>query len=167
MIASKGPNWWVKIADFGISKRATEGITALRTQTGTPAFAAPEVLGFLQYGDESDNSYTNAVDIWSLGVITFLILTGETLFKDQRRLGQYVAGIFSFPSETLYEKEISAPGCELIQSMMAPKSCDRPGETDCLQHFWLQSLGNSVQAKRYEITSERSEDYQLKSLALL
>ena len=59
----KGPDWWVKIADFGISKRATEGLTALRTEIGTPAFTAPEVDGLLQIGEGSDESYTHAVDI--------------------------------------------------------------------------------------------------------
>lgn len=93
----RGPDWWVKIADFGISKRATEGLTVLRILTGTPAFTAPEVLGFIQSSDRSEDAYTNAVDIWSLGVVTFLILTGKTLFKDQRRLSQYVGGSFRSP----------------------------------------------------------------------
>ena len=112
----------MKIADFGISKRATEELTALRTLTGTPAFAAPEVLGFTQ-----SDWYTNAVDIWSLGMITFLILTRETLFKDQRRLGQYVAGRFLFPSNALFANNVSKQGCEFVRSLMALKSEDRPG----------------------------------------
>ncbi|KAL9131407.1 MAG: hypothetical protein Q9217_000675 [Psora testacea] len=87
LVVCEGPDWWVKIADFGISKRASEGLTKLRTRTGTPAFAAPEVLGYFRPGDTSDDdSYTNAVDIWSLSVITFLILTGKTLFENPRRL---------------------------------------------------------------------------------
>ncbi|MCJ1424382.1 hypothetical protein MMC29_002270 [Sticta canariensis] len=86
LIVCKGPDWWVKIADFGISKRATEGHTVLRTQIGTPAFAAPEVLGCFQLDDTSIDSYTNAVDIWSLGVMIFRILTSKPPFKDQHRL---------------------------------------------------------------------------------
>jgi serine/threonine protein kinase len=140
LVVCKGPDWWVKIADFGISKRAIEGFTALRTLTGTPAFAAPEILGFIQSGNRSDDSYTNAVDIWSLGVITFLILTGETLFKDQRRLGQYVAGTFTFPSHTLSAKQVGGQGCAFVRSLMAPKSEDRPGAKESLQHPWLDCL---------------------------
>ena len=131
----KRPDWWVKIADFGISKHATEELTALRTLTGTPAFAAPEILGFT----ESD-SYTNAVDIWSLGVIAFLILTGETLFKDQRRLGQYVMGSFTFPSDILFANKVSGGGCEFVRNLMAPKSEDRPRAAECLQNPWLVCL---------------------------
>jgi serine/threonine protein kinase len=140
----KGPDWWVKIADFGISKRATEGLTALRTLTGTPAFAAPEILGFIQSGERFDDSYTNAVDIWSLGVITFLILTGETLFQDQRRLGQYVRGTFTFPSHTLSSKQVSGQGCAFVRSLMAPKPEDRPAAKESLQQSWLCCLTESA-----------------------
>jgi serine/threonine protein kinase len=75
---SKGPQWWVKIADFGISKRAVEGLTGLHTLTGTQGFTAPEVLGYGPINDPPDILYTNAVDIWSTGVIALLVLTGET-----------------------------------------------------------------------------------------
>lgn len=147
----KGPDWWVKIADFGISKRTIEGLTALRTLTGTPAFTAPEILGFCQPGDRSNDTYTNAVDIWSLGVITYLILTGETLFKDQRRLGQYVAGSFTFPSDIFLANKVSGRGCDFVGSLMAPKSEDRPGAKECLQHPWLDCFieGAVPETQRY------------------
>ncbi|MCJ1241142.1 hypothetical protein MMC14_009146 [Varicellaria rhodocarpa] len=112
------------IADFGISKREIEGLTVFHTVTGTPAFTAPEVLGFVQPDDRLNDSYTNAIDIWSLGVITLLILTGEILFKDQRRLGQYISGNFKFPSGVL----------------LANKSKDRPRAKECLEHPWLDCL---------------------------
>jgi serine/threonine protein kinase len=152
---SKRPDWWVKIADFGISKRATEELTALRTLTGTPAFAAPEVLGFIQ-----SDSYTNAVDIWSLGVITFLILTGETLFKDQRRLGQYVAGRFAFPSDVLLANNVSGQGCEFVRSLMAPKPEDRPGAKESLQNPWLGCLAGlaALESPRYCVLQRGSSD---------
>ncbi|KAL9626773.1 MAG: hypothetical protein Q9164_007797 [Protoblastenia rupestris] len=140
LVVHIGPDWWVKIADFGITKRATEGLTALRTRTGTPAFTAPEVLGFFQPGDELNNSYTNAVDVWSLGVITFLILTGETLFKDQRLLGRYVMGNFTFPSSFLLANKVSEEGHDFVKRLMAPKSEDRPRAVECLQHSWLHCL---------------------------
>ena len=150
MIVRKGPDWWVKIADFGISKRATEGLTALRTRTGTPAFTAPEVLGYLQLGNASIDSYTNAVDIWSVGVITFLILTGETLFKDPSRLNQYVAGSFTFASDILFSKKVSARGCDFVTSLMAPKPEDRPGVKQCIQHPWLPCLTEASETQRYD-----------------
>jgi serine/threonine protein kinase len=157
----KGPDWWVKIADFGISKRATEGLTALRTQIGSPAFAAPEVLGFVQSGNELEDSYTNTVDIWSLGVITFLILTGETLFSNPRRLGRYVSGSFQFPSDVLITNKVSEDGCEFVKRLMAAKSEDRPKAKECLEHPWLDCLTEEVahETQRYYTSSAPLESF--------
>lgn len=158
LVVCKGPEWWVKIADFGISKRAIEGLTALRTLAGTPAFAAPEVLGFFQSGDR-DYSYTNSVDMWSLSVITFLILTGETLFRDQRRLGQYVAGRFAFPSDSLFANNVSKEGHDFIRTLMTPNPENRPDSRSSLQHPWFGCLTEPAAPGTHRITdaSERPE----------
>ena len=149
LVVSKGPKWWVKIADFGISKRAIEGKTVLQTLAGTPAFAAPEVLGFFQPGKSPDRSYTNAVDIWSLAVIGFLILTGEAIFKDSRRLNQYVDGSFLFPSKALLDKEVSPQGCDFLKCLMAPTADDRPTAEESTQHPWLLTLKETSEIRRY------------------
>ena len=141
----------MKIADFGISKRAKDGLTALRTQTGTPGFAAPEILGLTPLDDETDDSYTTAVDIWSLGAIAYFVLTGETLFKDQRRLLKYVSGTFQFPMDPLLAKSVSAQGRDFIKHAMAPFAKDRPGARECLQHHW----GLSVSGDNADIESQR------------
>lgn len=149
LVVCKGPDWWVKIADFGISKRATEGLTVLHTQTGTPAFAAPEVLGYFQPNGTSNDSYTNAVDIWSLGVIVFLILTSKALFNDQRRLGQYVAGSFPFPLNVLLANKVSSQGCDFVRSLLASKSEDRPTVKECLHSPWLHYFTEALKTQRY------------------
>jgi serine/threonine protein kinase len=150
LVKTKGPRWWVKIADFGISKRAVEGITALRTLAGTPAFTAPEVLGF-EYrsgsgsiNDALGDSYTNAVDIWSTGVITFLILTGETYFKDPRRLGQYAARTIGFPLDALHARSTSDLGCDFTKTLMAATPQHRPTVKQALQHPWLIDLNRTA-----------------------
>ncbi|KAI4215457.1 MAG: hypothetical protein LQ351_001926 [Letrouitia transgressa] len=148
LVVREGPDWWVKIADFGISKRATEGLTALRTMTGTPAFTAPEVFPFFRTADASNDSYTNAVDIWSLGVITFLILTGETLFGDPRRLDQYVKGSFTFPLNILLATKVSEQGCNFVRSLMTPKPEDRPKVKECLRHPWIHHLTETLETER-------------------
>ena len=120
----------------------------LRTQIGTPAFAAPEVLGCFQFDDPSIDSYTNAVDIWSLGVMIFLILTGKPPFKDQRCLGQYVAGSFTFPLELLIAKNVSTQGCAFVRSLLASRSEDRPTVKECLHFPWLHTLGGALENQR-------------------
>ena len=59
MVVTKGPNWFVKIADFGISRRRHQDVTTLLTlKRGTLGFAAPEALD-----DESDVTYSFSVDM--------------------------------------------------------------------------------------------------------
>ena len=67
----------MKIADFGISKRAQAGDETLRTLVYSPHYVAPEVL-------VDDSSYTRAVDVWSIGTIAFCLLTGEKTLLERR-----------------------------------------------------------------------------------
>ncbi|KAI2661911.1 Calcium/calmodulin-dependent protein kinase type 1B [Labeo rohita] len=62
----------IVISDFGLSKMEEEG--ALSTACGTPAYVAPELLQQKTYGKE--------VDIWAIGVITFILLCGYPPFYD-------------------------------------------------------------------------------------
>jgi serine/threonine protein kinase len=141
----------VKIADFGISKRVTEGLTALRTITGTLEFAAPELLGFRSVNDQADRSYTNAVDIWSTGAITYLILTGENFFHDLSRLGKYTAGVTSFPLGKLLARRVSESGCDFVKSLMAPNPQERLTVNDSLQHPWVHVESMNPGSRRYEV----------------
>ncbi|KAI5843084.1 kinase-like domain-containing protein, partial [Morchella snyderi] len=80
LIASCDP-LHVKIADFGIAK--IEMDTVLRTQIGTHGYFAPEIMPMIRYeikGFEPSTRYTNAVDIWALGVLLHEMLTSEIPF---------------------------------------------------------------------------------------
>lgn len=63
----------VKLIDFGLSNYAEEGVLR-STFCGSPAYAAPEIL----LGKEYDGY---EVDIWSLGVVLYSMVTGEFPFK--------------------------------------------------------------------------------------
>lgn len=68
----------VKIADFGFAKKLTVGY--LKTRCGTPAYVAPEICVGIPY--------TKSVDVWSCGVILFLLLSGNIPFSSGRKHGQ-------------------------------------------------------------------------------
>mmetsp|Transcript_30832 Transcript_30832/g.72349 ORF Transcript_30832/g.72349 Transcript_30832/m.72349 type:complete len:217 (-) Transcript_30832:137-787(-) len=78
----------IKLADFGFAKSCPND-HSLRTQCGTPGYVAPEILEGVAYGTKSD--------LWSLGVIMYILLGGYPPFtgKDNRemfrkiRKGQY------------------------------------------------------------------------------
>jgi calcium/calmodulin-dependent protein kinase I len=60
----------IKIADFGFSKDFTDD--KLQTSCGSPGYVAPEVL--------TSESYDKSVDMWSLGVIIYILLCGYPPF---------------------------------------------------------------------------------------
>jgi serine/threonine protein kinase len=64
----------VKLTDFGFSNRFSPG-TKLLTSCGSLAYSAPEIL----LGDPYD---APAIDIWSLGVILFMLVTGRAPFQE-------------------------------------------------------------------------------------
>ncbi|KAH9642914.1 hypothetical protein HF086_011271 [Spodoptera exigua] len=63
----------IMISDFGLSKIEDSGIMA--TACGTPGYVAPEVLAQKPYG--------KAVDVWSIGVISYILLCGYPPFYDE------------------------------------------------------------------------------------
>lgn len=117
-------------------------MTSLRTVTGTPAFTAPEVLGYGDIDDDTYASYTNAVDIWAVGVIAFLILTGETLFRDRRRLASYANQKMEFPIDTLDRLSIGEDAINFVRISMAPKPQHRPNAKESLDHPWFQEMSD-------------------------
>ena len=63
----------IMISDFGLSKMEESGVMA--TACGTPGYVAPEVLAQKPYG--------KAVDVWSIGVISYILLCGYPPFYDE------------------------------------------------------------------------------------
>ena len=107
----------VVIADFGLAKRCREKTTSSQkvvssdgeylphakgvddSAVGTPVYAAPEVV--------EQKSYGAAVDMWSLGVITYILVTGampRDLWKAALKLGKVTKEDFGFDC---YEWDLS------------------------------------------------------------
>jgi serine/threonine protein kinase len=65
-----------QIADFGFAKRCT-GPKCLSTQCGTPGYVAPEIL--------NGKPYDFSADMWSFGVIMYIILGGYPPFYEDNQ----------------------------------------------------------------------------------
>lgn len=82
----------VKIIDFGLSRHDDTHLGIMQTKVGTPYYVAPEVLR---------REYTNSCDIWSIGVITYILLCGYPPFygdSDTQIFESVRVGRFDFPS---------------------------------------------------------------------
>lgn len=143
MVVNKGPDWFVKIADFGISKRRQQDVTTLHTlQRGTFGFAAPEVFGFARH-----SPYTFSVDMWSLGAVAYRMLTNATPFPTMADISEYVFQQIEFPTALLETHQVSKTGVDLILALMASNPKDRLTAVSAGRHEWLsgRSADSSTQ----------------------
>ena len=116
----------VKIADFGLSNIMKDGIY-LYSSCGTLDFAAPELIK----GSHYDGMF---VDIWSLGVILFMLLTGNLPFADNHRRRMCVRIMnakYEMP-ETL-DNEAK----DLIYRMLQVDPLNRITIPEIKQHAWF------------------------------
>jgi len=100
----------IMISDFGLSKIAGEGST-MKTACGTPGYVAPEVL--------KQRPYTKAVDVWSIGVIAYILLCGYPPFyeeNDQKLFEQILKADYEFDSP--YWDDISQAAKNFISQLM-------------------------------------------------
>ncbi|GAA6013598.1 hypothetical protein JCM11491_002720 [Sporobolomyces phaffii] len=117
----------VKIADFGLSNIMRDG-DFLKTSCGSPNYAAPEVIsGKLYAGPE--------IDIWSCGVILFVMLCGRLPFDDDHiplLFKKINGGIFSLPPF------LSAEARSLLTKMLTVDSNKRIKLHEIRQLAWFQ-----------------------------
>lgn len=121
----------IKIIDYGLAKVNDD---AMRTPCGTPGYVAPEILSDKEYGKE--------VDMWSLGVILYILLCGFPPFYDNsgnlRNLySQIKKGRFSFPSP--YWDNISDGAKDLIKRLLTVNPKRRYDGDQVLKHPWIQT----------------------------
>lgn len=162
LIASISP-LWVKITDFGVSKRWAG--TALRTQCGTAVYQAPELIGLLPKRMKTEGqNYSWSVDIWALGAIIHEVLTSQIAFLeigetmggftgdsmdtepsiDGELMLDYCAGRVAFPIASLTMQGVSANGIEFVKSLMAPNPKERASAADALQSVWFAGMASSA-----------------------
>lgn len=148
---------WVKITDFGISKRTKD--TLLRTSCGTSGYLAPELLGIFP----GKRTFTHALDIWSLGTMVYEMCTSIKPFHcledcaetnasvdtglenfveepliDMESLIEYCKGSIDLPSKALEEVKMSVEGISFIKSLLAGIPEDRATADCALKSPWLK-----------------------------
>eukprot|EP01106_Pelomyxa_sp_JSP_P001973 TRINITY_DN12_c0_g1_i2.p1 TRINITY_DN12_c0_g1~~TRINITY_DN12_c0_g1_i2.p1 ORF type:complete len:215 (-),score=54.23 TRINITY_DN12_c0_g1_i2:52-696(-) len=120
----------VKIADFGLSKDFSMA-SVMHTCCGSPSYVAPEVLA-------GADAYDTECDIWSIGVITYVLVSGYLPFfaDTQQELFEHIMkGAFEF-SQPVWA-EVSAEAKAFIKYTLTLDKTKRPSALDCLKHPWI------------------------------
>ncbi|KYQ48729.1 Serine/threonine-protein kinase 17B [Trachymyrmex zeteki] len=123
------PDCDVKLCDFEISRVILEG-TEVREILGTPDYVAPEILHY--------EPITLAADMWSLGVTTYVLLTGFSPFggeTDQETFQNISLGEVDFPEE-LFE-DVSVQAKDFVAKLLVLDPSARMTAKQCLRHDWL------------------------------
>lgn len=119
----------LKLIDFGFAK-FWDGQRGLLTQScGTPSYVAPEVL---------KKNYTEKADLWSLGVIVYMLLTGRALFvgETDREVLKRVKSFQPHWSRTFFEP-LSQEAKNFVKSLIVQDPADRMSAQQALDHPWL------------------------------
>ena len=125
----------IKISDFGLSnlsRKFKEGPNLQHTTCGTINYIAPEVIKNTSYDGQK-------ADIWSCGVILFLMLTGELPFEDnkawvQKLLEKIVLGDFNYKGK----RNISSAAKDLIKGILDTNPRKRYTIEDIKKDKWFK-----------------------------
>ncbi|XP_047513570.1 MAP kinase-activated protein kinase 2 isoform X2 [Pieris napi] len=140
------PNAILKLTDFGFAKQTLNHTDTLQTPCYTPYYVAPEVLG--------PEKYDKSCDIWSLGVVMYILLCGFPPFysnhglaispgmKKRIRLGQY-----DFPEPEW--SNVSSDAKNLIRGMLSVDPAKRLTIQQVMASPWIRQYTQVPQTPLY------------------
>ncbi|KAK6118057.1 hypothetical protein DH2020_048222 [Rehmannia glutinosa] len=131
LLSTKSSSSPIKLADFGLATYIRPG-QSLHGTVGSPFYIAPEVLA---------GGYDQAADVWSAGVILYILLSGIPPFwgKTKSRIFDAVrAADLRFPSNPW--DFISDSAKELIKGMLCTDTSRRLTAQQVLEHSWVRDI---------------------------
>ncbi|UJR07658.1 hypothetical protein I4U23_011945 [Adineta vaga] len=137
----------IKIIDFGLARKF-DPTKQLKVLFGTPEFVAPEVINFDRVGF--------GTDMWSVGVICYVLLTGLSPFMGENDNDTY-ANInrvqYDFDDEAF--TDISDEAKDFISKLLIKNKDKRLQAKQCLAHPWLSRRPKSVATPNDDETAEK------------
>ncbi|KAL4669165.1 hypothetical protein H8959_007719 [Pygathrix nigripes] len=129
LLTSESPLGDIKIVDFGLS-RILKNSEELREIMGTPEYVAPEILSY--------DPISMATDMWSIGVLTYVMLTGISPFlgNDKQETFLNISQMNLSYSEEEFDV-LSESAVDFIRTLLVKKPEDRATAEECLKHPWL------------------------------
>jgi len=123
----------IKVMDFGLAT-CKDSSTMIENICGTPFYMAPEVVDNLGYSQQCD--------IWSIGVMMYLLLVGYKKECEVELLQMISNRKIEFPDE--YWKDISIGAKNLVENLLKFDPAQRITAKEILQHPWIKGVENGV-----------------------
>ncbi|XP_033926680.1 calcium/calmodulin-dependent protein kinase type IV-like isoform X1 [Melopsittacus undulatus] len=150
LYADLSPDAPLKIGDFGLSKIVDEQDT-MKTVCGTPGYCAPEILHGCPYGPE--------VDMWSVGVITYILLCGFEPFFDPRGDQYMYSRILTCDYEFVspWWDEVSLNAKDLVRKLIVLDPRKRLTVHQALEHPWV--TGKAAKFAHMDSTQKKLQEF--------
>ncbi|XP_014191132.1 death-associated protein kinase 2 isoform X2 [Haplochromis burtoni] len=151
----------IKIIDFGLAHKIQDG-TDFKNIFGTPEFVAPEIVNYEQLGLEAD--------MWSIGVITYILLSGASPFlgdTKQETLANISAVNYEFDEE--FFSSTSELAKNFIRGLLEKETRKRMTIEDALNHPWIKSCGHmeedsaAFEKKAKQLKTKLLKEYTIQS----
>lgn len=139
----------LKIGDFGLARRIMGRLHPV--VYGMPEFVSPE--------GANGQGVTFSYDMWSLGIITYILLSGISPFRgehDRETLTKIKSGRWSFDES--YWMYISSEAKDFITKLLCFNPEDRMDVKTALRHPWLERASKRLEDD-YKISTERLRTY--------
>ncbi|DBA00109.1 TPA: hypothetical protein N0F65_000400 [Lagenidium giganteum] len=141
LVESEEMGGGIKLCDFGASTLFRMGVS-MRKVLGSVVYMAPEVL---------EGNYTESCDLWSLGVIMFMLLSNKAPFYGATE-DELIEKIFE--AKVMFDGEVwdsvSIEAKALIKKLLNPDPASRYTATQVLMHPWIKSQDNAVADDVYD-----------------
>jgi len=126
----------VKLADFGFATRVTAP-KSITKRCGTPFFVAPEIL--------KKKPYDQSADMWSVGIMIYLLIGGTMPFLGRNQKELFTAiidGHYTFPDQ--YWENVSFDAKELIRHLLRTNPDERWTARQALESSWIRADGEAL-----------------------
>nr|XP_057903137.1 death-associated protein kinase 2 [Doryrhamphus excisus] len=130
----------IKLIDFGLAHHFNSG-EEYKSSSGTPQYIAPEVI--------NSEALSTAADMWSIGVITYILLSGLSPFQgdtDEETLKNVLA--MNYRLDTQHFSTTSSTAKDFIEKLLVKNPSDRLTAEDCLRHPWIKPITRKQVANR-------------------
>uniref|UniRef100_A0A667X521 Myosin, light chain kinase 5 n=1 Tax=Myripristis murdjan TaxID=586833 RepID=A0A667X521_9TELE len=141
----------IKVIDFGLASRLDPN-TPLKVMHGTPEFVAPEVISY--------EPVCLATDMWSIGVICYILLSGESPFQgnsDDETLALVTAAQWEFDEDSF--EEITEQAKDFISSLLNKNTRRRMTCEEALAHPWMAAFDSGDPSTTKSLSKEKMKRF--------